>query len=288
MSLETLFAQPATLPVDPKVVGRMMKSLGEDSVTLTDVAAQLGQDPVLSAKTLRLANSAYFRLQRQVGTIEEALQMLGFKMVHNLVVSAAAVSAFKSAPGIDLPAFWRYSLNTACASRWLLREAEQDAELGFLVGLTHGLGHLVMHNALPAAMQQLDRDVHPLAAERALAERDLLGYHHGDVSAELARRWNFPQAVSDALRQVPLPLESEPLPTLAAWVHLGAWRARVEHFHWPAEQVAAEVPAAVGAALHRPAAWLAASARPERVYTGGLPLMPVLAELTEGLDAMLA
>jgi hypothetical protein len=48
------------------------------------------------------------------------------------------------------------------------------------------------------------------------------------------------------------------------------------------------VPAAVGAALHRPAAWLAASARPERVYTGDLPLMPVLAELTEGMDAMLA
>jgi HD-like signal output (HDOD) protein len=288
MSLESLFAQPAALPVDPKVVSQMMDSLGRDAVTLADIAAHLGQDPVLSAKTLRLANSAYFRLQRQVGSIEEALQVLGFEMVHNLVVSAAAVSAFKSAPGIDLPAFWRYSLNTACASRWLLRSAGQDAEMGFLVGLTHGLGHLVMHTALPKVMQQLDRDLHPLDAERALAERELLGYHHGDVSAELARRWNFPQAVSDALRQVPLPLESEALPTLAAWVHLGAWRARVEHFRWPAEQVAATVPAAVGAALQRPAAWLAASARPELVYTGRLPLMPVLAELTEGLGAMLA
>jgi HD-like signal output (HDOD) protein len=113
--------------------------------------------------------------------------------------------------------------------------------------------------------ESLGRDAVPLDAERALAERDLLGYQHGDVSAELARRWNIPQAVSDALRQVPLPLESDALPTLAAWVHLGALRGRVEHFRWPAEQVAAEVPAAVGSALHRPAAWLTASARPERV-----------------------
>jgi HD-like signal output (HDOD) protein len=170
----------------------------------------------------------------------------------------------------------------------LLRSADQDGEQGFLVGLTHGLGHLVMHNTLPKAMQQLDRDVHPLAAERALAERELLGYHHGDVGAELARRWNFPHAVGDALRQVPLPLESEPVSALAAWVHLAAWRARAEHFRWPADQVVAEVPAAVGAAVHRPAAWLTASARPELVYNGRLPLMPPLAELTEGLEAMLS
>jgi hypothetical protein len=74
---------------------------------------------------------------------------------------------------------------------------------------------------------------------------------------------------------------------LAAWVHVAAWRARADHFQWKATQVANEVPAAVGAALRRPAAWLAASTRPELVYTGTLALMPPLADLTEGLDALL-
>jgi HD-like signal output (HDOD) protein len=282
-----LFSRPASLPTVPKVVQQLIHSFGRSNASVAEIAGPLGVDPVLSAKTLRLANSAYFRVPRSIATVDDALQLLGFQMVRNLVVGVGAIGAFKSTPGIELPAFWRYSLDTACAARWLARAAGEDADLAFTLGLIHGLGHLVLHSALPAEMHQLDRDLPPLALGRAATEQALLGYHHGQVSAELALRWNFPAEVADALRQVPEPLATAPPLALAGWVHVAAWRARVQHFRWAAEEAQASCPVAVGQALRRPFAWLAEEATLCGTDRAALPAMPPLAELTAGLESML-
>jgi HD-like signal output (HDOD) protein len=288
LSLQSLFARPASLPVVPKVAQQLIRSLGRGDVSINEIAGQLVADPVLSAKTLRLANSAYFRSSRSFDTVDDALFMLGFNMVRNLVMGCSVVGAFKSAPGLDLPSFWRYSLNTACAARWLAQAAGQDADLAFTIGLIHGLGHLVMHSALAKEMEQLDREVHPLALERASVEQARLGYHHAEVSAELALCWSFPSEVADVLRQVPAPLRLEPPLPMAAWVHVAAWRARVELFQWEVEQAQATCPQSVGQAMHRPFTWLPDQATLAGVDPAVMGPMPPLAQLTEGLESMLA
>ena len=87
------------------------------------------------------------------------------------------------------------------ASRWLAQTLDRNSDLAFTVGLVHGVGQLVMHAAAPAAMKPLDAECHPLAFERTALEQARLGYHHGEVGAELAARWKFPAEVSDALRR---------------------------------------------------------------------------------------
>jgi HD-like signal output (HDOD) protein len=287
-SLKSLFARPASLPVVPKVAQQLMRSLSQGSVSIHQIASQLAADPVLSAKTLRLANSACFQSPRNFDTVDDAVLMLGFRMVRNLVMGCSVIGSFKSAPGLDLPSFWRYCLNTACAARWLARAADDDSDLAFTIGLVHGLGHLVMHGAMSAQMQQLDLTVHPLAPGRATAERELLGFDHAEVSAELALCWSFPVEVADALRDVPRPLRENPPLPMAAWVHVAAWRSRVDLFGWDAEQALATCPREVGEAMGRPFTWLA-----EQFTMGGLdpdvmPPMPPLEQLTEGLESMLA
>jgi HD-like signal output (HDOD) protein len=194
--------------------------------------------------------------------------------------------AFKGVAGIDMPAFWRYSLHTACAANWLAQAADQNSDQSFTVGLIHGLGHLVMHVAKPDGLARLDKEVHPLAPERAQAERERFGYHHGEVSAELARRWNFPPEIAEPLRQVPTPLDFSPVSKVAAIVHVAAWRARVAHFHWSNELAESSCPVEVGHATDLPLRWL-----PEQATLGGLHSalmdpMPPLAELSDGLEGM--
>jgi c-di-GMP-related signal transduction protein len=110
VSLEALFAVPANLPTIPKVVQQLIQSFSRDDVSVDDIASKLAADPVLSAKTLRLANSAYFHASRSISTVDDALRMLGFVMVRNLVVGCGMTGAFKAVQGMDLPQFWRYSL----------------------------------------------------------------------------------------------------------------------------------------------------------------------------------
>jgi hypothetical protein len=188
---------------------------------------------------------------------------------------------------MDMPRFWRYSLHSALASRWLAQNAGEDGELAFTVGLFHGLGHLIVHSAPSEELRRLDAQLDPLALERADAERDMLGYHHGEVSAQLARCWNFPASIIEPLRAVPYPLADTPPQPIAAWVHVGAWRARVELFGWDIERIQATCPCGVGSALRRPFAWQVDEATLAGEDSTRLGSMPPMARLTEGLESLL-
>ncbi|CAD5371912.1 HD-like signal output (HDOD) protein [Rubrivivax sp. A210] len=287
MTIESLFATPVALPAVPRVVQQLIHSFSREDVAVDEIASALETDPVLTAKTLRLANSAYFHVSRRVSTVDDALRMLGFAMVRNLVVGCGVVGAFKSVPGLDLPQFWRYSLYTAGGARWLAQAADLNADLAFTVGLTHAVGQLVLHAAAPQEARRLNEECHPLAPGRAALERERLGYSHAEVSAELALRWNFPAEVADPMRRVPDPLQPPPVSPTAALIHIAAWRARLATFHAGAEEALTTCPSAMGEAIGLRLVWL-----PELDTLGGGPLaanpaMPPLSELASGLDVML-
>jgi HD-like signal output (HDOD) protein len=285
MELKSLLDQPGKLPTIPKVAQKLIESFSSEDVSASEIARQLATDPALSAKLLRLANSAYFHVSRSIGTVDEALRMLGFVMVRNLVLGNGMVAAFRKTPGIDLQQFWRYNLYTACASRWLASTADVNGDMVFTLGLMHGIGQLQMHVVMPAAMVPLDKQLNVLDSGRADLERRAFGFHYGDVSAELAKIWKFPQTLIVALRDIPQPLTAEDFSEPAAWVHLGAWRARTEVLSMSDEAVVASYPFEVGKRLGIEPCWVPALA----VQYPGLatPVMPLLKELTEGLDAMI-
>ncbi len=285
-TIARLFESPQALPAVPRIVQELIQSFSRDDVALDEIASRLAADPVLSAKTLRLANSAYFHVSRRIGTVDDALRMLGFVMVRNLVVGCGVAGAFKPMPGIDLPQFWRYSLHTACSARWLARAAGANSDLAFTVGLLHALGQLLMHQVQPAAMKPIDVQCHPLAAGRMAAERAALGYDFGEVSAEMALLWKFPAEMCDPLRALADPVHAQPPSPLAVIIHLAAWRARIEALHLSSSQAAGDFPAPVARLLALPLAWL-----PEAATLGGehpdlSPPMPPLVELSAGLEAM--
>ncbi len=286
MELKSLLDQPSKLPTIPEVAQQLIKSFGSEDVSIDQIARQLASDPALSAKLLRLANSAYFNVSRTIGTVDDALRMLGFVMVRNLVLGNGMVAAFRNTPGMDLKQFWLYNLYTACASRWLAGTAGVNTDLVFTLGLMHGIGQLQMHVGIPEAMLALDKEMNVLDAGRAELEKQALGFHYGDVSAELAKIWNFPQPLISALRDIPQPSAAQQWSEPAAWVHMGAWRARTEVLAMTDEEVVASYPAEVGKRLGLAPSWVPALAG--QFHGSAAFEMPPLKEITEGLDAMLA
>lgn len=285
MDLQSLIDDPSRLPTIPKVGQQLIASFSSDEVSVADIAHQLAADPALSAKLLKLANSAYFHVSRTIGTVDAALQMLGLVMVRNLVLGSSVAGAFRHTTGIDLPQFWRYNLYTACTARWLANRTDVNSDRVFTLALLHAVGQLQMHTVAAQAMAPLDQQMHVLAPGRAQLEQQTFGFNHGDVSAELARAWAFPLPLTEALRHIAQPLAGPEFLEASALVHLGAWRARAEVLGWSDAEQVASYPVAVGERLCLPPAWtpaLAAHARPEARQ----PVMPPLAELTEGLEAL--
>jgi HD-like signal output (HDOD) protein len=205
-------------------------------------------------------------------------------MVRNLVLGNSVAGAFKNIPGVDLKQFWRYNLYTACSARWLAHRAEVNSDLVFTLGLMHGIGQLQMHAVMPQAMAPLDKQMSVFDAQRAELEAQTFGFDYAQVSAELARVWNFPQPLIDALRLVTQPLAGPEFSEAAAWVHMGAWRARCEVLGLSREVQAATYPTEVGRKLHLDSGWTGALAN--QLPQDESSLMPPLPELTEGLEAM--
>jgi len=273
MQLRELLAQPQHVPTMPATAQKLIDSFARDDVSLGEIGRLVATDPGLSARLLRLANSAYFRSVRSIGSVDDALKFLGVRMARNLVIGSELNAALSAAPGMDIRQFWRYSLATACIARWLSGPARQDSELGFMVGLLHGIGQFAMRAGMPQEMARIDASVHPLDARRATAEREALGFDYAEAGAELARRWRFPESIAQGVGGAPRPLDAQPQCPIAAVVHLAAWRARAETLGEPPEEMRASYPAAVAAALGMDHAWRDA--------------MPGVAELTAGLDEMI-
>ncbi|HEX8605684.1 MAG TPA: HDOD domain-containing protein [Pseudoduganella sp.] len=272
MTLEELFDQSTALPTAPKVVQELVASFDKASVSTEEIARLVARDPVLSAKLLRLANSAYYNLSRSIGTVEDAVLMLGFVAVRTLVISSGLVNGFKSVTGLDLGQFWRFSMRTAVAAKWIAKKTRDNGELAFTIGMMHAIGQLVIHASMPDKAAALDAVAAPLDRRRLDVEREALGFTYADVGAELARRWQFPAVFSDAIAAFPAPLERGAVDRLAAIVHLAAWRVRAME-EPGGEQAAEAFPEGVGEVLGLDAATIEE--------------MPPLDELAAGLDEMM-
>jgi len=286
MKLKHLIDHPDKLPTISKVGQRLIASFNDADVSTSQIVAELALDPVLSARVLRLANSAYFHVPRTIGTVEAALQALGLVMVRNLVIGCTMAAAFKATPGLDLKQFWRYNLYTACAARWLAGQADVDADEVFTLGVLHGIGQLHMHVVMPEALLALNQQMGVLDARRAQLELDSFGFHYGDVSAELAQAWHFPQSLVDALRHVAQPLAAPNFSESAAWVHLGSWHASVEVLGSGSKTQLERYPVAVARRLHLPREPNRSPAQAQAIHGDVCSVVPPLSELTQGLEAL--
>ena len=274
MELEALLEQPQALPSAPGIVQELIASFGDEDVSIEEIVRKIAADQVLSAKLLRLANSAYYHVSRSIGTVDHAVVMLGFVTVRTLVISSGLTGSFKPMPGFNLEYFWRYSLHTAVVAKWLAKKTRQNQDAAFTIGLMHAIGQLVMHAGMPQQCLDIDSIGDPWSERRMELETGAFGYHFATVSAELANRWNFPADFSATIAAFPEPLAHEPLNKMAAIVHLAAWFARAQKNALSIEEMSASFPDNVGAAI-------------------GLSFdeindeMPSLDELSEGLDVLI-
>lgn len=249
MKLEELLVSDTALPSIPKVIALLLNELGRDEPDLRKISQLINTDPVLTARLLQLANSAQFQLTRKIGSVSEALALLGLGQVRALATAAAVAGAFRQIAGVEMVPFWRYSLNVAKLSRVLAGMICENQATAFTAGLIHATGELVMHLAMPSEMAVLSAHVHPLGLKRAAAEYKSFGYCYAHVGAGFARSWQFPSPIVDALEHQYAPFENGVYEPLAGVLHLAAWRARANEVNMGEPDLTVNFPDVVALAL---------------------------------------
>ena len=190
------------LPTLPEIVLRILRIINDPETSAKEIARAVSQDPPLSAKILRLANSAFYGMPRSISSISNAVVLLGTKVIRTIVLSLTVFDMF---PGdnrsslFNRTAFWRHSTSCAFLCRFLAEELEGVfpfyAEEAFCGGLLHDLGKVVME-------QYLHEDFHlALRYGKAKkiplynAEMEILDYAHTDVAQWLTSGWDLPDSI---------------------------------------------------------------------------------------------
>lgn len=249
MDPQALLTHPFAPPSLPRAVALLMNELGADEPNLRRVNQWFSSDPALAARLLAQANALAGPLQRRVVGISEALALLDIAQLRTLVAQAPLGTASRSVPGIHLPLFWRYSLNTAKVARALAGYVHANQSAAYTAGLLHGLGELLLIAAAGRRLQAVQEVALPLDLRRARLEQHVLGFSYAQVSAALARRWQLPQDVVDALQYHCAPFDNQAYEPLAGVLHLAVWRARARVAGLGERELAVTFPGEVGVTL---------------------------------------
>lgn len=202
------------LPAAPEIIQRILDLMSREETNGNELAALVSRDPSLSARMLGLANSPFFAPAKAITTIPQALMLLGFSHVRDIVVG---LSLWESLEAKDArarkrrQALWLHSVTVAGAARQLAERTGSDGGLAFAVGLLHDIGQLVLGLRLGETYWAMLDDAEERKCDLAALEHRRFGCDHAEVGRWLLDAWSLPPALVVGVAHHHLPLRAHSL-----------------------------------------------------------------------------
>jgi len=201
--MDKIISDVKSFPSMSNMPVKILKLIDDPQSSAAKIEELLRYDPGITANILKLTNSAYFGLSSRIGSVRQAIVLLGWRHLGKLVV-ASCVNAIldKPVPGYDLPAgeLWRHSIAVSVAAELLAKELGISAnDEIFTAALLHDLGKLVLANYVREDLQAIETAAGEGIPFHA-AERRVLGTDHAEIGARLLKSWSFPLSLVKAVR----------------------------------------------------------------------------------------
>jgi putative nucleotidyltransferase with HDIG domain len=222
-ALKNISSKLSSFPSMPGAAVKLLALIDDPDLNVSQIEKILRQDPGLTANLLRLANSAYFGIPSKVGSVRQAVLLLGLKRLIQMVI-ASCVSALmdKPVPGYDLSPgeLWRHSIAVTVAAEGLVKELNINAaEEIFTAALLHDVGKLVLGDFVRDDFKEIENLLaQGISFEKA--ENLVLGTNHAKLGAEILRRWSLPSELVNAVRWHHDPASAEQVDTMLDIVHV--------------------------------------------------------------------
>jgi putative nucleotidyltransferase with HDIG domain len=195
------------MPTVPLVLSRIIQALDDDNSTAKEMEELILHDPSLSARILKLANSALYSFRSEVKTISHAIPLLGLNLVKSLAIGISIFKSFtqgEQSEADHINNLWMHSFGVGMVAQevWKRRGSRKEAEFAFLCGLLHDLGKVVYFRKAPVhysfifAQERSEKD-----GDISSAEREYYGISHAALGAMLAELWGFPAELCAVIRK---------------------------------------------------------------------------------------
>ncbi|MFN2370531.1 MAG: HDOD domain-containing protein [Candidatus Krumholzibacteriia bacterium] len=202
--LQRIIMTTRDLPAMPQVAAKVLELSADPNTSARQLQQVIADDQAMTARILKIANSAMYSCSRKVKTLTEAIVMLGFNSIRSLVVTSAARNLYNtksSQTGLKERLLWEHSIGAAFACRLLVEPRLPGlTEEAFLAGLLHDIGKLVLNQRVPLEFDQIVQVVYNENREFSSTEREILGFDHAHVGAMLVNKWKFSPALEHVIR----------------------------------------------------------------------------------------
>jgi len=190
------------LPTLPTIVSKMLELVDNPRTSAASLARLISSDQTLTARILKLANSAYYGFPREISTVNMAIVVLGFNTVKEMGLSLSVFDVFRNQENVsvfDVSRFWEHSIGCGIASRMLARNYHsRNASEAFVAGLLHDIGKIILNQYFHGEFAQI-MDMVSKGDTLDDAEEMVIGTSHAQVGCWLAERWNLPEIISQTI-----------------------------------------------------------------------------------------
>lgn len=207
-----------SVPTLPGVFEKITLLMDNPATATEDVANIIASDQALSAKVLRVVNSALYGFPGRISNVTHALIILGFDVVKGLVLST---SVFDMMLARGFHGLWQHSLSCAVAAGIIARKTNHpNPEEVSVAGLLHDLGKVIIAIELPEQAPLVDQAAEERDIPTYEAEGEILGFTHANVGQWLSEKWNLPNTLADPITYHHKPNLSEFVKHPTAVVHV--------------------------------------------------------------------
>ncbi|MGA9120019.1 MAG: HDOD domain-containing protein [Bacteroidota bacterium] len=207
----------------PMIHLRLDEAINNPRKSMADIAKIIREDPGLTARLLRIVNSAFYNFPSRVETISQAVTIIGTQQLGALALATSVMHMFKGVPEglVSMDSFWKHSVGCGLAARILATiRRDPNPERYFVAGVLHDIGRLVMYVKAADAMRDALASVQEGSLPLYEVERNMFGFTHAVVGGVLLQTWKLPSSLEEVVMYHHNPKAATKYPVETAIVHV--------------------------------------------------------------------
>lgn len=199
-TIEKVIMEACDLPAVPDVANKVMKLLADPNTSSTMICRTISDDPALTARILKISNSAFYGCLRTINNLQAAIVIIGYSAIRSLVIAVSTKEVYKNF-GLTERMLWEHSVGMGIASHILAKEAKiSKVDDVFVCGLMHDIGKVIMSNSNSDLYNTVMERTYNEGVSALEAEQDLFGFTHPEVGGLVIKKWNLTDELEKAVQ----------------------------------------------------------------------------------------
>lgn len=194
-----LIQKACGIPAVPMVAHKVLRLIENPISTMEEIQRAITADQAMATRILKIANSAFYGVRRDIDTVSEAITIIGFTTVKHIVLAVSTREVYKGFGPFEQK-LWEHSLAVSVASGLIAGEITfLKREEAVIAGLLHDIGKAILNNNQPEKYSIVVQTVYDKLKSYASVEKEIFGFEHSEVGYLLAEKWGFPDVLCNVI-----------------------------------------------------------------------------------------